>query len=249
MINFLRRYLSNETKAKILHRLKAWRAAFHADDLNKLATVHGSDKWGGHWYTQHYDFHFKDIRFNRLKIFEIGVGGYDAPYLGGSSLRMWKSYFPNGRITALDIIDKSLLNERRIKIYQGSQADPELLRKIHAECGPFDIIIDDGSHRNDHVIQTFEVLFPLLKDQGIYVVEDTQTSYFDEFGGDAKDLANPATTMNYFKRFIDKLNYMEHQRGPAYRPDYYELNIHSIHFYHNLIVIHKKLHGEKSNLA
>ena len=54
--------------------------------------------------------------------------------------------------------------------------------------------------------------------------------------------------MNYFRRFIDKLNFMEYQNAPGYSPDFYEQHIHSIHFYHNLIVLHKKFHQEKSNL-
>ena len=46
-----------------------------------------------------------------------------------------------------------------------------------------DIIIDDGSHLNRHVVKSFQVLFPLLADDGIYVAEDTQTAYWPGEGG------------------------------------------------------------------
>ena len=33
--------------------------------------------------------------------------------------------------------------------------------------------MDDGSHTNKDVIKSFELLFPLLNDNGLYIVEDT----------------------------------------------------------------------------
>jgi hypothetical protein len=47
----------------------------------------------------------------------------------------------------------------------GSQADPEFLRRVVREFGPFDLIIDDGSHHSSHIIATFNHLFDAgLKD-------------------------------------------------------------------------------------
>ena len=85
---------------------------------------------GAHNYTPHYMEHFKKKRFNRIKLLEIGVGGYEKPTYGGHSLRMWKRYFPNGQIFSIDIYDKSSLQEKRIKIYQGSQVDEGFLKNV-----------------------------------------------------------------------------------------------------------------------
>jgi len=52
--------------------------------------------------------------------------------------------------------------------------------------------------------------------------------------------------MGYFKSLVDGLNYQEFEK-PGYKPDYLDLNITSIHFYHNLIVICKGLNNESSN--
>ena len=48
-------------------------------DLNKLAQIYNTDKFGKHSYTQVYMEFFKKIRKKKLNNFEIGVGGYDDP--------------------------------------------------------------------------------------------------------------------------------------------------------------------------
>jgi demethylmacrocin O-methyltransferase len=177
---------------------------------------------------------------------EIGVGGYESPLTGGNSLRMWKSYFPFANIFSLDIYDKSFLQEKRIKIFKGSQIDKDFLKKVCNEIGEIDLIIDDGSHINEHVITTFELLFPKLKNGGIYVVEDTQTSYWEEYGGDSKDFNKEGTIYHYFKRLIDGLNHQEFIIKD-YKKSYYDAHIVSLHFYHNMIFIYKGMNDEASN--
>ncbi len=213
-----------------------------------LAKLSGTDKAGAHAYTQHYMQHFLPFKNKKLALLEIGVGGYSHPKLGGGSLLMWKKYFPKGKIYGVDIYDKSALQERRIKIFQGSQVDQQFLEKVTNETGPLDIIIDDGSHVNKHVIETFKLLFPKLKKGGIYVVEDIQTSYWEDFGGDSKNLQNPATSMNFFKSLTDGLNYQE-ITDENYIERSFDKMITSIHFYHNLIFIHKGENLEASNIV
>jgi len=214
-------------------------------NLNLLGLIYGTDKIGGHFYTIHYHNHFKKFRYKRIKMLEIGVGGYSNPNAGGESLRMWKKYFLFGKIFGLDIYDKSPHEQRRIKIYKGSQVDEAFLNKISSDIGKFDIIVDDGSHLNEHVIETFKILFPKLKDGGIYAIEDMQTSYWTDFGGDSKDLKNPKTMMNFFKSLTDSLNHKEFEK--AYEPNYFDKKIVSMHFYHNLLIIYKNNNDEKSN--
>ena len=217
-------------------------------DLVALAIIHKTDKWDGHWYARHYQRHFAPLRRKKLKILEIGVGGYDDPLQGGSSLRMWKYYFPKGTIYSCDIYDKSALQEDRIIIFQGSQSDRSFLEKMIARTGPLDIIIDDGSHINSDVIDTFHMLFPSLASGGIYVIEDTQTSYWSPYGGDSINLENPSTIMNHFKALVHGLNYQEFDR-PGYTPSFTDKNIISLHFYHNLIFIYKGENSEGSNVV
>jgi len=172
-------------------------------NLNTLAKLCGTDKSGFHEYTPHYHNHLKHLRFKKIKLLEIGVGGYDNIDYGGNSLRMWKNYFSQGQIFGIDIYDKSNLEEKRIKIFEGNQRDTKFLSDILQIIGNPDIIIDDGSHINEDIIISFQYLFPKLSRGGLYVIEDTQTSYINSYGGDSTNLDSPLTTMNYFKRLID----------------------------------------------
>lgn len=233
----LSRALSTRQKTK-LKALLARASSMQSDDLNAWATIHGTDKWNYHWYTQHYQRHFHSLRKNRLKILEIGVGGHADPRSGGNSLRMWKDYFPNSMIYGIDIHDKSTLEEKRIRIFRGDQTDEQFLNEVVRKTGPLDIVIDDGSHENAHVLATFRVLFPLLSDNGIYAIEDVENSYWPESGGDSENLNNPATTMGFCKSLVDSLNFEEIIR-PGYQPTYFDRHIVAAHFYHNLVLVYK----------
>ena len=150
--------------------------------------------------------------------------------------------FPARRIFAIDLYDKRPHDERRIKTFRGSQDDPEFLNRVADEIGHIDVIIDDGSHINSHVITTFETLFPRLAPGGLYFVEDTQTSYWDACGGSSSDLNHAGTTMNYFRRLIDAPNYRQiAEVNPAYTPrSAIERSIASLSFHAELIVIAKE---------
>jgi len=242
LIAFFKKRLSTKSKIKIKHFL----VNFANNDLNKLAQIFGSDKYGSHFYTQHYMTHFKRLKNKKINLLEIGIGGAEDVNYGGHSLRMWKRYFPLAKVYGIDIFDKSSLCEDRIKTFKGSQVDRQFLDEVTKEIGELDIIIDDGSHFSEHIIETFKLLFPKLKNGGIYVVEDIQTSYWDHWGGDSQNINNPKTAMNFFKSLTDCLNYAEFINA-EYQPTYYDKHIISIHFYHNMIFIYKGNNNEPSN--
>lgn len=212
---------------------------YYRSKLDNLAYLYATDKLGRHAYTPIYSKYFQKIRKNQMHVLEIGIGGYDNPNSGGASLRMWKNYFSNSQIFGLDIYDKSPHEEDRIRIFQGDQSDAVFLGKVFDEMGVADIIIDDGSHISEHVIASFRYLFPKLKNGGIYVIEDTQTSYWDDLGGDSKNIDNPSTSMNYFKSLVDAVNYEEFDNSIFEEKEIIDL-IFYIHFYHNLIFIQKR---------
>ena len=244
MIDKLHQYIFK----RIYSRLNIF---LYRKNLNKLSIIFGSDKEGEHYYAKHYQKHFESLRRDNLNILEIGIGGYENPRNGGESLRMWKAFFPNSYIFGIDIYDKKYHNEKRIKTFRGSQVDEAFLREVAEEIGPIDIIIDDGSHFNDHVITSFKILFPLLSPNGIYVVEDLQTSYWDEVlgvsWGGSSSLKELHTSMNYFKSLVDGLNYEEFTIND-YIPTYFDKNIISMHFYHNLVFVYKGQNKEGSNV-
>lgn len=235
---------------QILRQGKRWVfPLWYHRNLPKLATYYGTDKWGEHWYALHYQKHFAPLRRKALNILEIGIGGYDHAHEGGESLRMWKRYFSKSRIYGIDLYDKTAIEESRITTFCGSQADPQFLRRVVDDIGRIDIIIDDGSHQNEHVRTAFETLFPYLSQHGMYVIEDTQASYWPEFGGKAPGQETSETTIAFLKTLIDGLNYEEFKPEIGMPPTYFDQHIVALHFYHNLVFIYKGFNNEGSNSA
>lgn len=217
-----------------------WKMRRRSGDLSALALLYGTDKNGAHFYTQHYQRYFEPLRNHPLRVLEIGVGGYSDLGEGASSLRMWKRFFPKAHIVGIDLFDKSHFSEDRITVLQCDQTDAPKLNRISLEYGPFDIIIDDGSHRNEHVISTFQTLFPLLKSPGFYAVEDLQTAYWPSWGA-----VKGETSMDFLRSLTDGLNYVEDPEETR-RP--FDNQITEIAFFHNLCMIRKGDNSEPSNL-
>lgn len=201
------------------------------DILSQLADKYRTDKglWH-HGYTPIYHSYFEKLRDKPIRLLEIGVGGYHYPDRGGESLRMWRDYFANAEIFGFDFYKKDIVIAG-VNILQGSQNS---INFLHSLLHPFDIIIDDGSHKCKDIIETFCVLFPLMQSGGIYVVEDTETSYWEEeYGGGTHE----HTTMNWFKTLADTLNPASNMQMWFF--DKQITDIHSIHFYKGLIFIFK----------
>jgi predicted O-methyltransferase YrrM len=133
-----------------------------------LALQHSTDKapHTGHAYTPYYHELFKDRRESVRKVLEIGIDV-------GASLRMWRDYFPNAQIYALDCEQSKLVNDGRIHSFLCNQGDANSLLEASRWAGQdFDLILDDGSHDPAHQILTARMLVRLLAPDGVYVIED-----------------------------------------------------------------------------
>jgi hypothetical protein len=215
------------------------------DPLTRLAIRHGCDKWGVHFYTPVYHELFGHLRERPLRMLEIGVGGFEFPTIGGASLRMWADYFPRARIVGIDILEKRLDLDPRVTVLQGSQDDPEFLRLVSAAHGPFDIIVDDGSHMPKHVLASFDYLFPALADGGLYVIEDVQTCFWPGRGGSP---VTGAETMHLARLVIESLHHAEiglAQPDRVFPP--MATQIRSFRVFHNIFVIEKGDNTEPSS--
>ncbi|RKT55628.1 class I SAM-dependent methyltransferase [Saccharothrix australiensis] len=216
-------------------------------DLERLAVKHFSDKWGGlHWFTPHYDRHFRALRGAEVRVLEIGIGGYGHPEAGGGSLKMWKHYFPRGHVFGLDIFDKSHLDEQRITTLRGDQSDPEQLVGIARRHGPFDVVIDDGSHVNEHIRTSFRTLFPFVRPGGRYVIEDLWTAFCPGFGGAEDPARHQGTSLGLLKSLVDALQ--DEERPPASgEPDVAPAirgALTGLHVYHNIAFLEKGRNDE-----
>ena len=182
-------------------------------------------------YIEIYEKHFSHLVGSDFRMLEIGV-------FKGGSLDLWRNYFgANATIFGIDIDPKcsayvDLPNQVRI----GSQADPAFLRKVVAEMGGLDLVLDDGSHFAAHQRASFEALFPLLSDGGLYVIEDTHTAYWPGIaeGG----YKRPGTAIELTKRLIDDLH--GHYHGRQELSSEASKWIPAIHVYDSVVVIEKK---------
>ncbi|GLZ33826.1 hypothetical protein Lesp02_60140 [Lentzea sp. NBRC 105346] len=218
---------------KAAHQVLKACSVYHAD-LDTLAVRFDTDKWGGHWYTPHYQRHFAAYQAKRVTVLEIGIGGYDLPDVGGGSLLMWKHFFRRGLVYGLDIYDKTGLDQPRLQTIKGDQNDPVFLEQLGQSIGPIDIVVDDGSHLTEHVVTSFNALFPHVRPGGLYVIEDLQTSYWPGYGA--------GESMGLLKTLLDGLHHQE-QVHPV-TPGHTDLNIDSITFHHNIAFIHKGRNSE-----
>jgi hypothetical protein len=117
---------------------------------------------------------------------------------------MWEYYFgKQATIIGIDINpDCKLIEKDNIFIEIGDQSNINFLQNIIEKYGRPDIILDDGSHVSKHQIDTFNFLYYAMKDEGIYLVEDTHTSYWKEWGGGLHD---PLNFIEFSKSKIDEL--------------------------------------------
>lgn len=208
------------------------------NELDLLSLKHGTDKGPQfHNYTKHYFSYFFPIKDTARNILEIGVHR-------AASLKMWAEFFEQATIYGVDTDPVcSKFEAGRIKIIISAQADkglPALLAGIS-----FNLIIDDGSHLTSDQITSFHLLFPLLRPGGLYVVEDTCTSYWPPF-------INSQPAVDFFKDMTDSVAFHGKRipNSDCRNPDkiieayptlsYHEKNIESIHFYGSFIIVIKR---------
>lgn len=129
--------------------------------LLEIAAPLKTDKFTEHCYAQTYEGLFAPIRYQSIRLLEIGVGT-------GDCLRMWEEYFPNGEIWGCDIAIPEYLTNRFMLL--DSTYKPDVERAFAGR--QFDIIIDDANHDPRYQLSTYANFMPHLKPGGIYVVED-----------------------------------------------------------------------------
>lgn len=141
-------------------------------NLTELANLYHCDKgtnnFGprpGNDYCRHYERYFEPLRNTPLKLLEVGIRLENTE--GGQSLRMWRDYFPRVQLFAVDIIPFEMDG---VTFFLGDQGDSIFLHDLAVKHGPFDIVIDDGSHRRNDQLATLAALFDHATK--FYVCED-----------------------------------------------------------------------------
>lgn len=219
-------------------------------NLKELYQEHhgkASDKW--EIYLSSYHEILTPKRETLKNLLEIGVQN-------GGSLEIWREYFPHAEhVIGCDInpaCGELVYNAPAINVIIGDSSTEEVKQKIAAIAPKFDVIIDDGSHRSSDIIKSFLLYFPLVEDDGIYIIEDLHCSYWQDFEG---GLYDPYSSMAFLKKLADIPN-LEHwgikRTAEEYLQPFYQHygcedwpfsgydQIHSVMFINSLCIIQKK---------
>lgn len=116
----------------------------------------------------------------------------------------------------------------------GSQVDEAFLCSVIEEMGGVDIVLDDGSHRMEHISATLNLLFPKISDGGIYFIEDLHTAYWSSFGGGYRSDSN---FFNELREVIDDMHNSYHQKG--LKKSRISESCRAIHIHDSIVVIEK----------
>lgn len=204
-------------------------------NIQELAVKYNLDKSGKlHDYGRFYDFYFQSKKSESIKLLEIGIHLGDSLRMWKDffinkenivgidiidneclckcdcheyKFNYWTKRCKNKcLIKCQHKLVSKCLNNAGIETEIGDASDYMFLNKIKNKYGQFDIIIDDGSHLIDHQKKSFQYLFDILSETGIYVIEDLHTSYFDTNKHPGGGTKTPGTTIEFLKDRIDDVN-------------------------------------------
>jgi len=120
-----------------------------------------------------YEERFAGWRERPVSYCEVGV-------FEGGSLE-WASRFfanPDVRIVGLDIdLPQVTFEDQRISLIRCDQNDGRNLARVGVTVGPFDLIVDDGSHLARETTTTMTFLWPFLRPGGWYAIEDWNAGF------------------------------------------------------------------------
>jgi hypothetical protein len=137
-----------------------------------------------HNYTTFYYSIFKNLKNEKLRIFELGLGTNNTKLpsnMGidgrpGASLYGWEEFFTNSFIYGADIDKDILFNTEKIKTFYCDQTNTNIIKQLWNDNNDleenFDIIIEDGLHTFDANVCFFENSIHKLKQNGYYIIED-----------------------------------------------------------------------------
>ncbi len=180
-------------------------------------------------YLPIYERHLSRYRATDYTMLEIGV-------FKGGSLEMWRKYFgPDATLCGIDIDPKcaELVDPPKIARI-GSQDDPGFLAEVVREIGPPDVILDDGSHFAAHQMASIKALWPHLKTGGLYIIEDTHTSYWESHGGGYR---RDGTAVDIAKQLIDDQHAWFHDKPETIVP---KEELGGLFVYESIFAIEKK---------
>jgi hypothetical protein len=123
------------------------------------------DYSNGHTYPVIYDHLFYGYKDKKINFLEIGLSS-------GGNIALCSEYFTDVDHYGIDISDYIQIDRSLFTFYHGSFNDPNIV-KLASER-QYDIILEDASHQLDHQVESIKLYLPMLKADGIMIIEDIQ---------------------------------------------------------------------------
>ena len=164
--------------------------------LDKLFSHYGTDKseYGknkknkNHGFSKYYEKHLSSLKEKNIKILEIGS-------FSGASAAAFSKYFSNCEIYCLDInISNFKYYSKKIHVFGFDSSNPKMVSKfikkidLKETSKYFDIIIDDGSHKQSDQLKAINHFYQYLVNGGFYVIEDYKFSDYFKHLNDVNDI-------------------------------------------------------------
>lgn len=178
-------------------------------------------------YFQVYDELFQKYRNQAITFVEVGV-------LNGGSLFMWRDFFgKEARIIGIDLNPEAKKWEAcGFEIFIGNQGEQEFWSQTLPLIGEIDIILDDGGHTYKQQVVTIESVLSSIKNGGLIVIEDVQTSYQSGYG------PRKFSTIEYVKKYIDKVNLRSGEISKSQKDGFSSSPVWSIQTFESIVVFH-----------
>ena len=206
-------------------------------DLDKIARDHDGGKSSRyHGYAELYEKYFEHLYGVGASLLEIGIGS-------GASLTMWRQWFYKAKIFG---IDNTVCPEvpGTTSLF-GSQNDVPFLTGVAEKHGPFDAVIDDGSHRWSDQITAFQTLWRFVNPNGWYVIEDLHCSYWEDCRYGDQSITD------FLKHLMDELQiygksgYGKRTTDPQWSNtaphlSLYERSLGAMHFHPGIVFIQRR---------
>jgi hypothetical protein len=161
-----------------------------------------------HNYTTFYFSIFNEIKDNKLRIFELGLGtnninlpsnmGKDGR--PGASLYGWSEFFKNSLVYGADIDKDILFTTEKIKTFFCDQTNKTIIDEMWMEPElneNFDIIIEDGLHKFAANVCFFENSVHKLKVGGYFIIEDITSHDLPLFESKVLEWKNTYTSLEF----------------------------------------------------
>jgi len=185
---------SDEVTAGPKKNDELWRCGSKDPNIAAFAQLASSlrpvtDKVTTHTYQTMYGIFLPGLSKQRVKLLEIGLG-CGMPYGAGASIPLWKGLLPRADVWIAEFnvaCVHKFRNEGKtpgVQFLTGDQENPEdVERWVRESGGKFDVIIDDGGHKNSHILNSFQGLWGSLNPGGLYFIEDMQVGRQPEYFG------------------------------------------------------------------